>query len=148
MTASVCTFCETSTEERTSSWGVTLPTPKEGENTADLFTAKFNALIKNLNQQLLWRLHQERDPLARPAIKDFPFQVERIKEFTTDFIKKLSIIRLDVALKGVYLTSAVQPEANDNLQKQPIDTTGRVIQIFKEPGTPSRTYFVKHYAWH
>src|SRR5262249_47863957 len=110
----------------------------------------FNALIKNLNQQLLWRLHQERNPMTRPAIKDFPLQAERIKEFTADFIKKLSIVRLKVALKGVYLTSAVQPEPEGErcLHTQPIDTKARVIEIFREPIAASHAYFVKQFFTH
>lgn len=143
-------FAETSTEESSQVFGVTLPVPKENENLAEVFTTKFNTLIKNLNQQLLWRLHQERNPFARPAIKDFPLQVERIKEFTADFIKKLSIIRLDVALKGVYLTSAVQPEPTGerSFHSQPIESSTRVIEIFREPITASRTYFVKQFFTH
>ena len=139
-------FAETSTEEAAQSLGITLPQPKEGENIADLFTARFNALIKNVNQQLLWRLHQERNPMARPAIKDFPLQMERLKEFTADFIKKLSIIRLRISLQGVYLSSALQPEmVEKDINDPSVDTTTRVIQIFKEPTASSRAYFVKQF---
>ena len=140
-------FAETSTEEAIQPLGITLPLPREGENVADLFTARFNALIKNINQQLLWRLHQERNPMTRPAIKDFPLQVERIKEFTADFIKKLSIIRLNISLRGVYLMSACQhPEiAENNIDAENIDTTTKVIQIFREPVAASRAYFVKQF---
>ncbi len=140
-------FAENSIEETTQALGVTLPPPRKGENVTDIFTARFNTLIKNLNQQLLWRLHQERNPIARPIIKDFPLQIERIKEFAVDFIKKLSLIRLHVALRGVYLTSAIQPEpdAEDGIQIEPIETNAHVIQIFREPAATSRAYFIKQF---
>lgn len=142
-------FAETSSEESTQAWGVTLPTPKNGEKLSEVFTLRFNALIKNLNQQLLSRLHQERNPMARPAIKDFPLQVERIKEFTTDFIKKLATVNLDVSLQGVFLTSAFQPELEINKDiQQPIDATSRVIQICQGPISASRAYFVKQFFTH
>lgn len=143
-------FAETSTEESTQVWGITLPTPKENEKVVDLFTTRFNALIKNLNQQLLSRLHQERNPMARPAIKDFPLQIERIKDFTNDFIKKLATVQLNVTLRGMYLTSAFQPDPDitTDIQPEPIDTSTRVIQMFKQPVTASRTYFVKQFFTH
>lgn len=141
-------FAETSTEETNQAWGVTLPIPKPGEKLTDIFTSHFNTLIKNLNHQLLSRLHQERNPLARPVIKDFPLQIERIKEFANDFIKKLSTIKLNASLKGIYLTSAFQPDLENKDIQQPADASTRVIQIFEEPGSSSRTYFVKQFFTH
>lgn len=141
-------FAETSSEEATQAWGVTLPLSKENER-GNSFTIQFNALIKNLNQQLLWRLHQERNPLARPAIKDFPLQMERIKEFTAEFIKKISILRLDLVLRGVYLTSAYQPEIQDEtIVSSSAESSDRIVQIFKEPIAASRAYFVKQFFTH
>jgi type VI secretion system protein ImpL len=140
-------FAETSTEEMSQIFGVTLPAPKANENITDLFNARFNGLIKNLNQQLLFRLHQERNPMVRPAVKDFPLQMERIKEFSADFIKKLSIVRLNAAVKGVYLTSAAQPATEAEMLHPSIEmeTDTRVIQIFKEPINNSHAYFIKQF---
>ncbi len=143
-------FAESSNEETSQAWGITFPALKEGDKIADMFIARFNALIKKLNDQLIWRLHQERNPMARPYIKDFPLQVERVKEFLIDFIKKLQAARLDLALQGIYLTSALQPkpETEGNILDQPLNNTARAIQIFKEPTLASRAYFIKQFFTH
>lgn len=142
-------FSELGQDEATQAWGVLLPEPEKNEFIYDVFNQRFNALIKKLNQQLIHRLHQERNPNARPAIKDFPLQVERLKESTFDFIKKLTSSNLTLSLQGVYLTSALQttqePKAvlldSDNHQTN-------AIQLFKEPAQASRTYFVKQFITH
>lgn len=143
-------FAESSQDELTQAWGIHLPTPKQGEKLSEIFTNRFNALIKKINQQLLWRLHHERNPIARPYIKDFPLQIERVKEFTVDFLKKFSSSRLPLTIQGVYLTSAIQPqpsEDNDVIEAN-ANTTERAIQIFKEPTAASRPYFIKQFLQH
>lgn len=138
-------FAESSDDEISQAWGVTLPALRQGEKIYDLLAERFNTLIKKLNQQLLWRLHQERNPMARPYIKDFPLQVERLKEFTLDFIKKLSDANPSLQLQGIYLTSALQhtPEPEANIIEG--QTNSRAIQIFKEPTATSRPYFIKQF---
>jgi type VI secretion system protein ImpL len=143
-------FAESGNDELAQAWGVKLPQPKHGEKIHDVFTHQFNSLIKKLNQQLLWRLHQERNPMARPYIKDFPLQVERLKEFAFNFIKKFSVSQAMLSLQGVYLTSALQtkPEDESNVLDNDTDTTQRAVQLFQEPALSSRTYFVKQLITH
>jgi len=142
-------FAELGNDETAQAWGVMLPTPPQGETIYDLFSQRFNALIKKLNQQLLWRLHQERNPAARPAIKDFPLHVERLKQFTHDFIKKFTEAGFNLSLQGVYLTSALQ------IPKEPVihllddySPNNRAIQLFKEPSVATRAYFIKQFITH
>jgi type VI secretion system protein ImpL len=75
-------FSDSGSDELSQAWGVTLPTLKDNESLAEMFTNRFNALIKRLNKQLIWRLHQERNPFTRPQIKDFPLQIERLNHCT------------------------------------------------------------------
>lgn len=140
-------FSESTKDEITQPWGVTLPKLNTNNNLADIFTTRFNALIKKINQQLLWRLHHERNPMARPYIKDFPLQVERVKEFTIDFIKKLTATKLHLVLESVHLTSAIQtlPEPENETIDQSINSTAREIQLFREPNSGSRSYFIKQF---
>jgi type VI secretion system protein ImpL len=140
-------FAESPQEETAQAWGVSLPSPKKGEKLADLFTTRFNLLIKNLNQQLLWRMHQERNPMARLNIKDFPLQIERLKEFTTVFIKKISGSSSGLALHGVYLTSAYQSKhiVEESILDPAINFSLHSMQIFKEPPPVSRAYFIKQF---
>jgi len=70
-------------------------------------------LIKRINKQLIWRLHQERNPLARPYIKDFPLHIERLKEAVITLLKTLALP--DLLISGVYLTSATQSKTEDSV---------------------------------
>lgn len=137
-------FAESANDEIGQAWGVTL-TKEKNSKPHDVFIQHFNALIKKLNQQLLWRLHQERNPMARPYIKDFPLQVERLKEFISDFIKKSSYTQLNLFLRGVYLTSAAQSEPETNILEESLNTTQRALQLFQQPAPASRAYFIKQF---
>lgn len=143
-------FSELGQDETGQAWGVMLPEPEHNETTHDLFIQRFNALIKRLNQQLIHRLHQERNPSARPAIKDFPLHIERLKEAAYDFIKKLSTTNDNFLLQGVYLTSALQPaqEPRSILLESDNHSNQNAIQLFKEPTQSSRTYFIKQFITH
>lgn len=147
-------FAESGHDEVSQAFGITLPQAKEGEKINELFISRFNSLIKKLNQQLLWRLHEERNPMVRPYIKDFPLQIERVKEFTLDFIKKFYSTKLKLSLQSVHLTSAAQVTTSIEVNEQetnitePIDITQRSIQIFKAPTPISRAYFIKQVITH
>ena len=143
-------FAESGHDELTQAWGIKLAQPKQDEKIQDIFTQQFNVLIKKLNQQLLWRLHQERNPMARPYIKDFPLQVERLKEFAADFIKKFYASQTMLSLQGLYLTSALQvkPDNAPHTIDHVIDTTQRAVQLFQAPTPSSRAYFIKQLIAH
>ncbi len=138
-------FAESTHEEINQAWGIALADSPLA-NVHQLFNDRFNALIKKLNQQLLWRLHQERNPMVRPAIKDFPLQVERLKALVADFLKKMGAAQLKINIRGVYLTSAMQPAS----EKEPtvieeINSTLRTVALFKAPTLQSRAYFLKQF---
>ena len=139
-------FAELGQDEASQAWGVMLPDPENNEPVHELFVQHFNALIKKLNQQLIYHLHQERNPNARPAIKDFPLQVERLKEAASDFIKKLSTTDLNLSLQGVYLQTTAEPETV--LLEGDAFSNQRAVQLFKEPTQASRTYFIKQFITH
>lgn len=143
-------FAEAGSDELGQAWGVLLPQAENTKKLGEFFTTRFNALIKKLNQQLLWRLHQERNPMARPYIKDFPLQVERLKECLQDVINRYMKEGFDFYVKGIYLTSSLQEktDAESNIIDEPLNTTQRTIQLFKEPLPESRTYFVKQFLTH
>ncbi len=153
-------FADCSNDEAAQAWNVVLTTPNNNETVADVFVNRFNHLIKKLNQQLIWRLHRERDPMTRPYIKDFPLQVEFIKEFTLDFIKKFALNNQTLALESIYLTSALQeprvsladvPVEECVLEASniaPLNTRERAIQIFSEQTVASRPYFIKSFISH
>ena len=143
-------FAEASDEELTQPWGIMLPRANKSEQMEHSFDIHFNELIRKLNQQLLCRLHQERNPIARPYIKNFPLQIERLKTNLIELIKQLDLESKDCDLQGVYLTSALQSTLkaetanfNDNGEA---DEQG--LQIFKEPAPRSRSYFIRQFITH
>ena len=58
-------FAESSQDEITQAFGVSLQDNNNALRLQDVFIDRFNELIKKVNQQLLWRLHQERNPFSR-----------------------------------------------------------------------------------
>jgi len=136
-------FSESSIEELAQAWGITIPTPKQNESLSDIFTQRFNALIKRLNNQLIWRLHQERNANTRPAIKDLPLHMERLKETLCDFLKLLSLT--DLHLQGVYLTSALQPTLEEHIAHSQSAAlhTNQPLHLLNIPPSASKPYFIK-----
>ncbi len=141
-------FSESTSEEVTQSWGITLHNAKSDDKNIEIIQQQFNALIKKLNQQLLFRLHHERNPMLRPLIKDFPLQIERLKEYVIDFTKKLQGEHLTPALRGIYLTSALQETEAEHAVIEEVNTSQRAVQIFKSPTFSTRPYFIKQLISH
>lgn len=136
-------FAESSQDEITQAWGIQLSCPNK-ESLETHFIEKFNALIKKLNQQLLWRLHQERNPFTRPFIKDFPLQLEQLKIALSDFFKKIDASDLHFEFQGIYLTSALQNNPIDNeVASEFAPSEEKMLQLFKTPAMASRAYFSK-----
>ncbi len=144
-------FGECSIDELDQAWGVTMPALSIRDSLADVFSARFDALIKKLNQQLLLRLHQERNVYSRVYIKDFPLQVERLKESLLTLLKGLTV-KEAFCLKGVYLTSSEQsvpnPDKTEPPQTVPGDDFQRSLQIMQRPVMPSQSCFVKQFILH
>jgi type VI secretion system protein ImpL len=141
-------FSDCGSDELTQAWGITLPSSKDrnSEPLVNAFITRFNALIKRLNKQLLWRLHQERDPFVRPQIKDFPLQVERLKETIIEVLKTFSTAKSTLALQGVYLTSAIQHPAEESGTTVASASTGQqALQIMQTPPLSIRSYFVRQF---
>ncbi|MBV8803297.1 MAG: type VI secretion system membrane subunit TssM, partial [Gammaproteobacteria bacterium] len=136
-------FSESSSEEIAQPWGITL---ESSDNIINTFSHQFNTLIKRINKQLIWRLHQERNALVRPAIKDFPLHLERLKETISQFLKALTIPNLP--LQGVYLTSSAQEFHEEEpsyvaASGTPAHFHMQSLQIMSPPPMPVRSYFVK-----
>jgi type VI secretion system protein ImpL len=141
-------FVHSGTEELGQAWGITIPPLPQSAALIDVFSNRFNALIKRLNKQLIWRLHQERGTFERVFIKDFPLQVEHLKETLIDVLAALTAAQNRFSLQGVYLTSANQHSVEENIiQHQPTsDSEARhELQIMHTPAMPSRSYFIRQF---
>lgn len=83
--------------------------PEQNGTDVDVLRAEFEALLRHLNNQVVMRMHQERDTQRRGRILDFPHQLGLLGErlclfvdmaFTGNRYQRAS------QLRGFYLTSA------------------------------------------
>lgn len=139
-------FSELANDEITQAWGITLPNKTNNHKIHEIANDRFNALIKKLNQQLLYRLHHERNPIDRVKIKDFPLQLEQLKEQLLNFIKNFAAGNFNLSLQTICLTSAIQKttEEEQTILDESIYSAQKQVQIFSEVKAISRAYFIKH----
>lgn len=71
------------------------------------FEEKFDALVKRLNQRMVWRLHQERQIEKKMLIKHFPMQLLALKDNCRELVKTLTEVA-HLNLMGMYFTSSLQ----------------------------------------
>lgn len=133
-------FNDSSQEELAQIWGFPLPNVNPREKIKNRLANRFNGLIKRINQQLIWRLNQEKDPRAKCYIKDFPLQIERLKEMVIQFVKTLDIA--DLSLKGVYLTSSLQQPQDHGSALSPMMSH---MPFLPAPKNISQPYFIKQF---
>ncbi|MCB1778023.1 MAG: type VI secretion system membrane subunit TssM, partial [Candidatus Competibacteraceae bacterium] len=106
-------FNDLGQEERAQVWGMTLPMddPTESEGVVEHFSAEFELLEKRLNDRLVERLQNERDPQRRDLIYTFPQQFGSLRQVADRFLKEVfrpSRYEERVLLRGVYFTSGTQ----------------------------------------
>lgn len=130
-------------EETAQAWGITLPQLNANEKITDALASRFNALIRRLNKQLIWRLHQERSPASRPMIKDFPLQIERLKEALLSLLAPLASSQENLPLHGIYLTSAIQHAEEEQTTHTQANASTQALRVVRNPTALSRAYFIK-----
>lgn len=94
-------FAQLTEAERRAAWGFNL-------SDSDDFTSAYQLLLKNLNDQLLTRLHREQDRSRISLIAGFPLQMASIKSALESTVKNLhqpTPYHEAVTLRGVYFTS-------------------------------------------
>ncbi|WOE79506.1 type VI secretion system membrane subunit TssM [Pseudomonas protegens] len=142
-------FDSLSKEERAQVWGMTfaLDDGKSGESPLAQLPAELAALEQRLNERLVERLQQERDPARRDLIYGFPQQFAALKESLQGFLEgvfKPNAFEERVLLRGVYFTSGTQ-------EGSPIDRLiGAMAQsmnldrqhLARQTGT-GRSYFIE-----
>ncbi len=100
-------------EERIQVWGFSFPVADDPAAPAPLARVgqEFSALAKRLNDSLIDRMQQERDPQRRALIYSLPQQFEALREPLEDLLQKVfASTRFEqvALLRGVYLTSGTQ----------------------------------------
>ncbi|MGY4491412.1 type VI secretion system membrane subunit TssM [Pseudomonas sp. TE3610] len=142
-------FDNLSKEERTQVWGTTfaLDDGNQGDGPLANLDREFEALELRLNQRLVERLQQERDPARRDLIYGFPQQLGALKETLNGFLQAVfrpNPYEQRALLRGVYFTSGTQ-------EGSPIDRLiGAMAQsmnldrqhLARQTGT-GRSYFIQ-----
>ncbi|AZC25249.1 MULTISPECIES: type VI secretion system membrane subunit TssM [Pseudomonas] len=142
-------FDSLSKEERAQVWGMTfaLDDGKGSDSPLAHLPAELAALEQRLNERLVERLQQERDPARRDLIYGFAQQFAALKESLQGFLEgvfKPNAFEERVLLRGVYFTSGTQ-------EGSPIDRLiGAMAQsmnldrqhLARQTGT-GRSYFIE-----
>jgi type VI secretion system protein ImpL len=132
-------FGEFTKEEREQVWGATFPySEKDQQVRGASFAEETAALEKRINDRLIDRMQQERDPQKRAQVYLFPQQFNMLKLVLDDFLNTLFAPSRFVEkplLRGVYFTSGTQDGS-------PIDrimgTLGRALQLDTRLLAPNR----------
>jgi type VI secretion system protein ImpL len=100
-------------EERMQVWGFSFPVAEDPAAPAPLARVgeELTALVKRLNDRLIDRMQQERDPQRRALIYSLPQQFAALREPLEDLLQKVfASTRFEqvALLRGVYLTSGTQ----------------------------------------
>jgi type VI secretion system protein ImpL len=129
-------------EERTQVFGINFPLSTHPQSLPQLFNDEYDALLKRLHERVIRRLHQEHNLDKVGKIKNFPLQMEFLKN---SLAKLLNIIlpNTTMNLRGIFFTSTSQKDMPfDNL----IKSLSRAYNIHPvNPGhraTPSKNFFV------
>ncbi|WP_442920991.1 type VI secretion system membrane subunit TssM [Mesorhizobium sp. Cs1299R1N3] len=104
-------FGEFDEARRRKVWGATFQTVDRTRNMAGEAPAELDGLAKRLAEEVVDRLQEEADPVARIAIFDFPAQFGALRNRTAHFITSLfdaSRSRVNVSLRGLYFSSGTQ----------------------------------------
>jgi type VI secretion system protein ImpL len=106
-------FDALSKDERAQVWGMTfaLDDGKSAAGPLQDFQREFAALEQRLNERLVERLQQERDPTRRDLIYGFPQQFAAIRQslqLFLDGVFKPNAFEERALLRGVYFTSGTQ----------------------------------------
>jgi len=102
-------FANLTQPERQQIWGTTFNI--ESSQQLNQLPSELDQLIARLNDRVLWRVHNERDPAKRALIQAFPQQMESLQPMLLEFMGEVfSASRYSEAplLRGIYFCSGTQ----------------------------------------
>ena len=141
-------FNDMGQEARAQVWGVTFPMDDSAnsEGVVERFSAEFELLEQRLNDRLVKRLQDERDPQRRDLIYTLPKQFGSLKQVADRFLKEAfrpSRFEERVLLRGAYFTSGTQEGTPiDRLMSSLANTFGLNRQTLSTFSGKGRSYFI------
>lgn len=134
-------FHSLSREESEQLFGIQLPKEQDSLILTQV-KLQFEKLIKQINQQLIYKLHHETNVAVKPFIKEFPLELEQLKRSIFELVKRLQPALVNVNLEGIYLTSATQEMKNAALGEESEKSASTALVQYREV-LPARSFFVK-----
>jgi type VI secretion system protein ImpL len=106
-------FEDLTKDDREQVWGISLPNAAKSHESPDFSYIKqhLHQLSSRLNERVLWRMHQERDPQRCAAIESFPLQMDNAFKIVESFVVKAfsqNRFHYQPYLRGVYFSSGTQ----------------------------------------
>ncbi len=141
-------FNDLGKEERDQVWGATFPMddPANPKGVVQNFTTEFELLEQRLNDRLVARLQNERDPQRRDLIYTFPQQFGSLKQVADRFLKEVfrpNRFEERILLRGMYFTSGTQEGTPiDRLVSALASTFGLRRQVLSTFSGKGRSYFI------
>ena len=120
-------FSSFSLNRRKLVWGVTFPTKDRKTITHEAVPAEFDRLVSRLSDEIIDRLSEEPDGIARIAIFGLPGQMALLRDNVSGFLRKVfepTRYKTNAILRGFYFTSGTQ-------EGTPID---QVLGAIQDPG--------------
>lgn len=143
-------FDDLDSDNRAQVWGMTFPMDKldpDDEGVVGRFSSEFDLLEERLEQRLLKRLQDERDPERRDLIYLFPQQFATLKRISQEFLNELfqpNRFEQRTLLRGVYFTSGTQEgHPIDRLMGALAATFGIARQNLARFSGKGRSYFLQ-----
>jgi type VI secretion system protein ImpL len=144
-------FSDLGQEERAQVWGVTFPMddPAHPEGVVERFAGEFDLLEQRLNDRLVKRLQEERDPQRRDLLYTLPRQFASLKPVAEKFLRDVfrpSRYEERVLLRGAYFTSGTQQGTPiDRLMSSLATTFGLHRQVLSTFSGKGRSYFITRF---
>ena len=141
-------FEDLSREDCEQVWGVSLPNAPDPSQSPDFdfLSQEFTKLLERLNDRVLWRMHQERDPRRRGLIRGFPLQMETLRSLMEQFVHQTftkNRYQLQPYLRGIYLTSGVQDgNVIDRLMTSVAANFGLSREVQASPMQQGKSFFL------
>jgi len=104
-------FSSFSLSRRKAAWGVTFQTSDRKALTHELVPVEFDALVSRLSDEVVDRLNEEPDSIARIAIFGLPGQMALLRDNISDFMRRVfepTRYNTNAILRGFYFTSGTQ----------------------------------------
>ncbi len=141
-------FEDMNAEARAQVWGVTFPYEQTVANESpNLYTAEFDALMTRLNERVFARLEDVRDARRRTKVFAFPQQMATLRDGLTQWVMDVFGAREfdgQILLRGVYFTSGTQEGTPIDRLLGSIGRTFGANEALLTPRGPGKAYFVEH----